>query len=141
MAHIHTAARPAARLAAWRPQRAPLALALALAAPATSLHPALTTGLRGTGTAISFPHGFVTALVVTAVVTAAASGAAARLAGRAALAAITPAMALWFLIGAGVAAAGLSTGTGRLTDWGIILLTAAAAGMAGWLLARRRSRR
>jgi len=41
---------------------APLALALALAAPATSLLPALTTGLRGTGTAISFPHGFVTAL-------------------------------------------------------------------------------
>ena len=61
MAHIHTAARPAARLAAWRPLRAPLALALA-AVPATSLLPALTTGLRGTGTAISFPHGFVTAL-------------------------------------------------------------------------------
>ncbi len=60
MAHIRTAARPAARLAAWRPLRAPLALALA--APATSLLPALTTGLRGTGTAISFPHGFVTAL-------------------------------------------------------------------------------
>ena len=64
MARIHTAARPAARLAAWRPLRAPraLALALALAAPATSRLPALTTGLRGTGTAISFPHGFVTAL-------------------------------------------------------------------------------
>jgi hypothetical protein len=62
MAHIHTAARPAARPAAWRPLRAPRALALALAAPATSLLPALTTGLRGTGTAISFPHGFVTAL-------------------------------------------------------------------------------
>lgn len=58
MAHIRTAARPAARLAAWRPLRAPLALA----APATSRLPALTTGLRGTGTAISFPHGFVTAL-------------------------------------------------------------------------------
>jgi hypothetical protein len=57
MAHIHTAARPAARLAAWRPLRA--SLALALAAPATSLLPALTTGLRGT--AISFPPGFVTA--------------------------------------------------------------------------------
>ena len=54
MTHIHTAARPAA----WRPLRAPLALA----APATSLLPALTTGLRGTGTAISFPHGLVTAL-------------------------------------------------------------------------------
>jgi len=39
MAHIHTAARPA-----------------------TSRLAALTTGLRGTGTAISFPHGFVTAL-------------------------------------------------------------------------------
>ncbi len=66
MARIHTAARPAARpaarLAAWRPLRAPLALALALAAPATSLLPALTTGLRGTGTTISFPPGFVTAL-------------------------------------------------------------------------------
>jgi hypothetical protein len=61
MTHIHTAARPAARLAAWRPLRAPLALALALAAPATSLLPALTTGLRGT--AISFPHGFVTTLI------------------------------------------------------------------------------
>ncbi len=47
---------------AGRPLRAPLALALALAAPATSRLPALTTGLRGTGTAISFPHGFVTAL-------------------------------------------------------------------------------
>ena len=62
MAHIHTAARPAARLAAWRLLRAPLALALALAVPATSRLPALTTGLRGTGTAISFPHGLVTAL-------------------------------------------------------------------------------
>ena len=39
MAHIHTAAGPAARLAAWRPLRAPLALALALAAPATSCSP------------------------------------------------------------------------------------------------------
>jgi hypothetical protein len=37
-------------------------LRVALAAPATSRLPALTTGLRGTGTAISFPHGFVTAL-------------------------------------------------------------------------------
>ena len=62
MARIHTAARPAVRLAAWRPLRAPLALALALAAPATSRLGALTTGLRGTGTAISFPDGFVTAL-------------------------------------------------------------------------------
>jgi hypothetical protein len=62
MAHIHTAARPAGRLAARRPLRAPLALALALAAPATSRLAALTSGLRGTGSAISFPHGFVTAL-------------------------------------------------------------------------------
>ena len=60
MAHIHTAARPAARLAAWRRLRAPLALVLALAAPATSLLPALTTGLRGT--AMSFPPGFVTTI-------------------------------------------------------------------------------
>ena len=44
------------------PLRAPLALALALAVPATSRLPALITGLRGTGTAISFPHGLVTAL-------------------------------------------------------------------------------
>ena len=42
--------------------RAPLALALALAAPAMSRLLALTTGLRETGTAISLPHGFVTAL-------------------------------------------------------------------------------
>ena len=58
----HPHRRPPGRPAARLPPRAPLGLALALAALATSLLPALTTGLRGTGTAISFPHGFVTAL-------------------------------------------------------------------------------
>lgn len=66
MAHIHAGFRPAARRRPGGRRRAPVALALPLAAPATSLHPALTTGPRGTGTAISFPHGFPAAQAVTA---------------------------------------------------------------------------
>jgi len=62
-----------------------------------------------------------------------------RLAGRAALAAITSAMTLWLRIGDGMEA-GVSTGISRLADWRIILL-AAAAGTAAWLLARRRASR
>ena len=48
-----------------------IALVLALAAPALSPLPALAAGLRGTRTAISFPHGFATALLVTAAACAA----------------------------------------------------------------------
>jgi len=48
------------------------ALLLALAAPAVSLLPALTTGLHGSGAAVSFPHGLAVTLITTVAVTAAA---------------------------------------------------------------------
>jgi hypothetical protein len=91
------------------------------------------TGVRGTGTAISFPHGFAVALLVTAAVTAAACAAGAWFARRAGLAAIPLGLALWSVIGAATVVAGLSLGHAHLTDWGIVLLSAVAAGLAAGL--------
>jgi len=91
------------------------------------------TGVRGTGAAISFPHGLAVALLVTAAVTAAACAADAWLARRAGLAAIPLGLAPWLVIGAGAVAAGLSLGHADLTDWGIVLLAAVAAGLAAGL--------
>jgi len=91
--------------------------------------------LRGTWTAISFPYGFATALLVTAAVTAAACAAGAWFARPAGLAAIPLGLASWSVIGAAVVVAGLSLGHAHLTGWGIMLLIAVAAGLAGLPLA------
>ena len=50
--------------------RAGAAALLALAAPAVSFLPALTTNIHGSGAAVSFPHGYSAMLVVTIAVTA-----------------------------------------------------------------------
>ena len=133
MTDLDTGSRPVTSRTARRWWSAGTALVLALAGPAVSLLPALMTGVRGTGSAISFPHGFAVALLVTAAVTAAACAAGAWLARRAALAAIPLGLALWLVIGIGVVAAGVSLGHAHLTDWGIVLLAAAAAGLAAGL--------
>jgi len=133
MANIDAHSRPVRGPDARQLWPAGIALVLALAAPAVSLLPALMTGVRGTGTAISFPHGFAVALLVTAAVTAAACAAGAWLARRAGLAAIPLGLALWSVIGAATVVAGLSLGHANLTDWGILLLSAVAAGLAAGL--------
>jgi hypothetical protein len=126
---------PRSALAA-RPQdiaRAGAALLLALAAPAVSLLPWLTTGLRGSGAAVSFPHGFAVTLITTLVVTAAACALGGLIAKRAALVAIPLGLVWWALTGLGVTIAGISLGHAHLTDWGIVLLAAAVAGAAAGL--------
>ena len=45
--------------------RADVAALLALAAPAVSFLPALTTNIHGSGAAVTFPHGYAVMLVVT----------------------------------------------------------------------------
>jgi hypothetical protein len=109
------------------------ALVLVLAAPAVSVLPALTTGLHGSGQAVSFPHGLAVTLIAAAAVTAAACALGAVIAGRAALAAISLGLALWALIGLGVTIAGIALGHTHLTEWGIVLLAAVAAGLAAGL--------
>jgi len=133
MANIDTHPPQVKRLTARRLWPTGVALVLALAGPAVSLLPALMTGVRGTGAAIAFPHGFPVALLVTAAVTAAACAAGAWLARRAALAAIPLGLAPWLVIGIGAVAAGVSLGHAHLTDWGIVLLAAVAAGLAAGL--------
>jgi hypothetical protein len=83
MTSIDAHSPPVRGVTARRLWPAGIALVPALAAPAVSLLPALMTGVRGTGAAISFPHGFTASLLVTGAVTAGAW-----LARRAALAAI-----------------------------------------------------
>ena len=120
--------------------RAGAATLLALAAPAVSFLPALTTNIRGSGAAISFPHGYTVMLVVTIVVTAAACVAGALVAGRAGLVAVPLGLAWWALIGFALAMAGVSLGHhAHLTDWGIALMAATVAGAAlGLPIAARR---
>ena len=61
--------------------RAALATLLALAAPAVSFLPALTTNIHGSGAAVTFPHGYAVMLTATLVVTAAACALGALIAG------------------------------------------------------------
>jgi hypothetical protein len=120
--------------------RAGAATLLALAAPAVSFLPALTTNIRGSGAAISFPHGYTVMLVVTIVVTAVACAVGGLIARRAGLVAIPLGLAWWALIGLALAIAGVSVGHhAHLTDWGIALMAATVAGAAtGLPLAARR---
>jgi uncharacterized Tic20 family protein len=120
--------------------RAAGALLLALAGPAVSFLPALTTNIHGSGAAVRFPHGYTVMLVVTIVVTAIACALGAIIAGRAGLVAIAIGLAVWALIGLALIIAGLSLGHhAHLALWGIALLAAALAGAAvGLPLAARR---
>ena len=79
--------------------RAAAATLLALAAPAVSFLPALTTDIHGSGAAVTFPHGYAVMLAATVVVTAAACALGALIAGRAGLVAIPLGLALWAITG------------------------------------------
>ena len=110
---------------------------LALTAPAVSLLPALTTGPRGSGPAVSFPHGYAVTLIATVAVTAAACALGGFISRRAGLMTIPFGLGLWAVAGLGVTAAGLSLGHADLAGWGIVLLTAAAAGTVPACWSRR----
>ena len=116
------------------------AMLLALAAPAVSFLPALTTDIHGSGAAVRFPHGFAVMLLVTVAVTVVACADGALLARRAGLAAIPIGLALWAVIGFALIIASVALGHhAHLTDWGIALLAATLAGAAvGLPLAVRR---
>jgi hypothetical protein len=104
---------------------------LALAAPAVSFLPSLTTDIHGSGAAVTYPHGFTVMLIVTVAVTVVACALGALLARRAGLAAIPAGLALWVLIGFALVAAGFALGHhAHLIDWGIALLAATVAGAA-----------
>ena len=120
--------------------QAGVAALLALAGPAVSFLPALTTNIHGSGAAVSFPHGYPVMLVVTILVTAVACALGALVAGRAALVAIPLGLALWLIIGLAVTIAGAALAHhAHLTDWGIAFLAAVVAGAAtGSPLAARR---
>jgi uncharacterized Tic20 family protein len=119
--------------------RAAAATLLALAGPAVSFLPALTTNVHGSGAAVTFPHGYTVMLVVTIVVTAIACAIGALIAGRAGRIAMLLALALWALIGFAVTMAGVALGHTHLTEWGVALMAAALAGAAvGLPLAARR---
>ena len=120
--------------------QAAVAALLALAAPAVSFLPAMTTNIHGSGAAVTFPHGYAVMLVVTVAVTAVACTLGALIAGRAGLVAIPIGLAVWAVIGLALIIAGASLGHhAHLADWGIALLAAALAGAAiGLPLAARR---
>jgi hypothetical protein len=140
MTHLDTRTRAAPKSTPSTLVRAAVATVLALAGPAVSFLPALTTNIHGSGAAVSFPHGYPVMLIVTVVVTAAACALGALIAGRAGLLAIAIGLALWAVIGLALIIAGLALGHhAHLTEWGIALLAAALAGVAtGLPLAARR---
>jgi len=117
--------------------RATVATLLALAAPAVSF--LLTTGIRGSGASVKFPHGYAAMLIVTVLVTGVASALGARIAGRAGFAAIRFVLAWWAVISFAVTVVGVSLDHAQLTRLGIAILAAALTGMAAGLpLAARR---
>ena len=139
MTDVHTRTRATRTSAPDTLARAAVATVLALAAPAVSFLPALTTNIHGSGAAVTFPHGYAVMLVVTVAVTAAACALGALIAGRAALVAIPIGLALWAIIGLAVTLAGAALGHTHLTEWGIALMAAALAGAAvGLPIAARR---
>ena len=139
MTDVHTRTRAARTSAPGTLARTAVAAVLALAAPAVSFLPALTTNIHGSGAAVIFPHGYTTTLIVTVAVTAVACAAGALIAGRAAFAAISIGLAVWLVIGLAVTSAGTALGHTHLTEWGIALLTAVRAGaVVGLPIAARR---
>lgn len=140
MTDVDTGTRAAHPATLNRLARAAGAMLLALAGPAVSFLPALTTNVHGSGAAVTFPHGYAVMLVVTIVVTVIACALGALIAGRAGLLAISLALALWAVIGFAVTMAGVALGHhAHLAEWGIALMGAALAGAAvGLPLAARR---
>ena len=140
MTNVDTRTRATPRSIPGTFARAAVAMLLALAAPAVSFLPALTTNIHGSGAAVTFPHGYAVMLIVTVAVTAAACALGALIAGRAALAAIPIGLALWAVIGFALIVGGTALAHhAHLTEWGIALLAAALAGAAtGLPLATRR---
>ena len=119
---------------------AAVAMLLALAAPAVSFLPALTTSIHGSGAAVTFPHGYPVMLIITIAVTAVACALGALVAGRAGLVAIPLGLAPWAVAGLALILAGASLGHhAHLIDWGIALMAATVAGAAtGLPLSARR---
>ena len=139
MTDVHTRTRATRTSAPDTLARAAVATVLALAAPAVSFLPALTTNIHGSGAAVTFPHGYAITLFVTVAVTAVACAVGALIAGRAALVAISIGLALWAVIGLAVTMAGAALGHTHLTELGIALMAAALAGAAvGLPIAARR---
>lgn len=140
MTNVDTTTRAARTPVQSTLARAVVAALLALAAPAVSFIPALTTNIHGSGAAVTFPHGYAVMLIVTVAVMAVACALGALIAGRAALAAIPLGLAIWVIIGLAVTIAGASLGHhAHLTEWGIAFMAAVLAGAAvGLPLAARR---
>lgn len=140
MTDVDTGSRAARTAAPGTLARGTVAALLALAAPAVSFLPALTTDIHGSGGAVTFPHGYPVMLIITIAVTAAACVLGALIAGRTGLVAIPLGLALWAIIGFAITLAGASLSHhAHLTEWGIALMAATAAGAAAGLpLAARR---
>ena len=119
---------------------AAVAMLLALAAPAVSFLPALTTSIHGSGAAVTFPRGYPVMVIVTIAVTAVACALGALVAGHAGLVAIPLGLAPWAVAGLALILAGASLGHhAHLIDWGIALMAATVAGAAtGLPLSARR---
>jgi hypothetical protein len=139
MTHVDTRTRATRTSTPGTLARAAVAMLLALAAPAISFLPALTTDIHGSGATVTFAHGYTVMFIVTVAVTAVACVLGALIAGRAALVAISIGLAVWAVIGLAVTLAGASLGHTHLTEWGIAFMAAALAGAAvGLPLAARR---
>jgi energy-coupling factor transporter transmembrane protein EcfT len=140
MTDVDTGSRATRTAATGTLARGTVAALLALAAPAVSFLPALTTDIHGSGAAVTFPHGYPVMLIITGAVTAAACVLGALIAGRTGLVAIPLGLALWAIIGFVITLAGASLSHhAHLTEWGIALMAATAAGAAAGLpLAARR---
>jgi hypothetical protein len=140
MTDIDARTRATRTAAPHRLARAAVATLLALAAPAVSFLPALTTNVHGSGAAVTFPHGYPVMLIITIAVTVTACALGALIAGRAGLVAIPLGLALWAIIGFAITLAGASLSHhSHLTEWGIALMAATVAGAAtGLPLAARR---
>jgi hypothetical protein len=140
MTDVDTTTRAARTSAPSTLARAAAATLLALAAPAVSFLPALTTDIHGSGAAGRFPPGYAVMLIVTVAVTAVACALGALIAGRAGLVAMSFALGLWAVIGLAVTIAGVSLSHHtNLTEWGLALIAAALVGAAvGLPLAARR---
>ena len=131
MTNVDTATRATGTPIRSTLARGTIAALLALAAPAVSFIPALTTDIHGSGAAVTFPHGYAVMLIVTVAITAVACTAGALIAGRAALVAIPTGLAIWMIIGFAVTIAGVSLGHhAHLAEWGIAFMAAVLAGAA-----------
>jgi hypothetical protein len=140
MQHLESAAPPIAHPSRARPIRVTTAIALCLAGPAVSFAGVLTTGLRGTAVAVTFPPGYGVTMAVTAAVTTLAAVLAALIARRDALVAIPAALGVWFVVGVSAGIAGIELGHPGLAHWGIVIITASITGtVAGLLPTARRT--